>query len=210
MRSCDCGKARSDCCKTRHCKKIGGNTRWPVLEAAWPQNDRVGLLDKARIIAPTRAIIAGWSRPPRSPSISASAWLTASACSGCRSAAPSACPRARQGNPLPGRRHHLLRQGRHHRPRPVCHRLRLDPVRSRLDVHAVLRAARRLRRHLGRLARARRPAQSRRRRGVLLVRRPDDLGVRRLYPPALADVARLRHHRRRAASGSAISRPSRP
>ena len=32
---------------------------------------------------------------------------------------------------------------------------------------------------------------------TLLVRRPPDLGGRRLHPPALADVARLRHHRRR-------------
>ena len=158
-----------------------------------------------------RAITAGSCRPPPSPSISASAWPTASACSGCRSAAPSAWRKALgQADPLPRRRHHLFRQGRHHRPRPVRHRLRLDPVRPRLDVHPVLRAARRLGRHLGRLARAGRPAQSRRRRGDLLVRRPADLGRRRLHPPTLADVARLRHHRRRAASASAISRPSPP
>ena len=31
---------------------------------------------------------------------------------------------------------------------------------------------------------------------LLLVRRPSDLGARRLYPSALADVARLRRHRR--------------
>ena len=102
----------------------------------------------------------------------------------------------RQGDPLCRRRHHVLRQGRHHRPRAVRHRLRLDPVRSRLDVHAVLRAARRLRRHLGRLARAGRAAQGGRGRGVVLGRRIDDLGGRRLHPPAVADVARLRHHRR--------------
>ena len=42
------------------------------------------------------------------------------------------------------------------------------PVRSRLDVHPVLRAARRLRRHLGRLARAGRPAQGGRGRGSVL------------------------------------------
>ena len=103
-----------------------------------------------------------------------------------------------QGDPLPRRRHHLLAaRSAITAPRPVRHRLRLDPVRSRLDVHAVLRAARRFRRHLGRLARARRPAQSGRRRGDLLVRRAADLGGRRLYPPTLADVARLRHHRRR-------------
>ena len=38
-------------------------------------------------------------------------------------------------------------------------RLQLEPVRPRLDVHAVLRVPRRLGRHLGRLARARRSAQ---------------------------------------------------
>ena len=54
----------------------------------------------------------------------------------------------------------------------VHHELRLDPVRPRLDVHAVLRPARLLRRHLGRLARARWTAQGRRRCRALLVRRP--------------------------------------
>jgi len=47
------------------------------------------------------------------------------------------------------------------------------------------------------MARASRSAPRRRCSGALLVRRPDDLGGRRLYPSALADVARFRHHRRR-------------
>ena len=45
---------------------------------------------------------------------------------------------------------------------------------------------------------------------LLLVRWPADLGRRRLYPPALADVARLRHHRRLSVSASATSRRSPP
>ena len=52
------------------------------------------------------------------------------------------------------------------------HRLQLEPVRPRLDVHVLLRAARRLGRHLGRLAGARRPAQGGVRLGAVLVRRP--------------------------------------
>ncbi len=55
----------------------------------------------------------------------------------------------------------------------VHHHLRLEGRQHGLDVHAVLRAARRVGRDLGRLAGARRPAQGRRRRGVVLVRRPD-------------------------------------
>ena len=70
--------------------------------------------------------------------------------------------------------------------------LRLEGREPRLDVHAVLRRARRLRRDLGRLARARRSAQGRRRRGAVLVRRPPARRDRRLHPSALDDVARLR------------------
>ena len=49
--------------------------------------------------------------------------------------------------------------------------LRLARRQHGLDVHAVLRLARLVGRDLGRLARTRRPAQSGRRRGILLVRR---------------------------------------
>ena len=49
---------------------------------------------------------------------------------------------------------------------------------------------------VGRLARARRSAQGRRRRGAVLVRRPRARRHRRLHPPALGDVARLRRDRR--------------
>jgi hypothetical protein len=76
------------------------------------------------------------------------------------------------------------------------HELQLEPVRSRLDVHPVLRVARHLCRHLGRLARAGWATQSRRGRRLLLERWLSDFGTRRLYPPALADVAWLGHHRR--------------
>ena len=54
----------------------------------------------------------------------------------------------------------------------VHHDLRLAHRQHGLDVHAVLRRARRLGRDLGRLARTRRPAQGRRRRRAVLVRRP--------------------------------------
>ena len=63
------------------------------------------------------------------------------------------------------------------RGRAVHDDLRLAGVEPRLDVHAVLRRARLLRRALGRLARARRSAQGRRGGSVVLVRRP---GARRL------------------------------
>ena len=64
------------------------------------------------------------------------------------------------------------------------HQLQLEPVRSRLDVHVLLRPARRLSRDLGRVARAGGPAQGRRRRRDLLVRRPGDFRPRRL--PAIS------------------------
>ncbi len=79
---------------------------------------------------------------------------------------------------------------------PVRHGLQLEPVRPRLDVYVLLRAARRLRRHLGRLAGTRRPAQGRPRLDALLVRRPAHFLARRRDPSALDAVARLRRHRR--------------
>ena len=94
------------------------------------------------------------------------------------------------------RRRHLCREVARHAARPHRHRLQLEPVRPRLDVHVLLRAARRLGRHLGRLARARRAAQGGVRLRAVLVRRAADRRLRRLHPPAMADVARRRRHRR--------------
>ena len=79
----------------------------------------------------------------------------------------------------------------------VHHHLRLESRQPGLDVHAVLRAARRFGRDLGRLARARRSAQGRRRRGAVLGRRPVDRRLRRLRSSALDHVARRRRDRRR-------------
>ena len=78
----------------------------------------------------------------------------------------------------------------------VHHHLRLESRQPGLDVHAVLRRARRFGRHLGRLARTRRSAQGRRRRGVVLGRRPVVRRVRHLRPSALDHVARRRRDRR--------------
>ena len=106
--------------------------------------------------------------------------------------------RGRQADRLPWRSLDLLGQARHHRPRLVRHRLRLDAVRSRLDVHPVLCRARLVGGALGRLAGARRSAQGRRCRRFLLGRRPRRLRRRRLRPSALADVAgrgRVGRHR---------------
>ena len=94
------------------------------------------------------------------------------------------------------RRRHLRREIDRHFARADRHRLQLEPVRPRLDVHVLLRAARRLGRHLGRLAGARRPAQGGIRLGAVLVRRPAAGRARRLHPPTLADVDRRRRHRR--------------
>ncbi len=78
----------------------------------------------------------------------------------------------------------------------VHHHLRLESRQHGVDVHAVLCAARRLGRDLGRLAGARRPAQGRLRRGAVLGRRPAAWRPRRLPPSALAALARRRRHRR--------------
>ena len=78
-------------------------------------------------------------------------------------------------------------------PGTVHHHLRLESREHGLDVHAVLRRARRLRRDLGRLARARRPAQGRLRRRAVLVRRPR---------------ARRDRHLSRISSGSCGSAPA--
>ena len=159
-------------------------------------DEQIGLLDKERIIAPPG--YNRWLVPPAALAIHLCIgmaygfsvfWLPLGRALGVA---------AGTGKPIvcPGDATTFGGKLAHDGQGAVHHELRLDPVRSRLDVHAVLRAARHLCRHLGRLARARRPAQSRRRCGALLVRRPHDLGARRLSPPALDDVARLRHHRR--------------
>ena len=80
--------------------------------------------------------------------------------------------------------------------RAFHHDVRLARGEPRLDVHAVLRAARHRGRGVGRLARTRRAAQGRRRLGAVLVRRPGDRRARRSSASALADVARRRRHRR--------------
>ena len=74
--------------------------------------------------------------------------------------------------------------------------LRLEDFDAGVDVHAVLRLPGPGRLAVRRLARARRSAQGRYRRGGLLVRRPGHLGAGRLHPPDLADVDRFRRHRR--------------
>ena len=66
-----------------------GEKQWRLPHAQRPPTTASACSTKSAS-SRTRAITAGSCRPPRSPSISASAWPTASACSGCRSAAPSA------------------------------------------------------------------------------------------------------------------------
>ncbi len=80
--------------------------------------------------------------------------------------------------------------------RAFHHHLRLEGRRSRLDVHPVFCLARLLRRAVGRLAGARRPAQGWRRRRLLLVGRVADRRARRLPAPTLAAVARTGRDRR--------------
>src|SRR5262245_20895342 len=114
--------------------------------------DHLRLLDKERIIA--LANYNRWLVPPAALAfISALAWLVASACSG--SAARRALRRRRQGGSrMLGRRDHVPREDGGHAAGALHHELQLEPVRSRLEVHPVLRVARHLCRHLGRLARA--------------------------------------------------------
>ena len=114
-----------------------------------------GCCSKERIIAGP-ASTAGWCRRRRSRSTCASAWPTASRCSGCRCRRRIGITEPRR---LPGG-HGLLR-------RALRHQLRLEDLDARLDVHAVLRLPRPGRGALGRLARTRRPAQGRRRRGAV-------------------------------------------
>ena len=136
------------------------------MDRAASADDRVGLLDKERIIAPLN--YNRWLVPPAALAIHLCIgmaygfsvfWLPLGRALG-----------VADGN---GRLDRLLgdattfgEQARRDAARALHHELRLDPVRSRLDVHAVLRAARHLCRHLGRLARARGPAQGRRGRGA--------------------------------------------
>ena len=146
----------------------------------------------------TRAITAGSCRPPRSPSISASAWPTVSACSGCRSAAPSAW---RKGSdtaiPCPGDATTFFgKVGITARAlfATSCDWTQFDLgwmytlFFVLLGVSAAIWGG-----WLERVG----PRKAGVVAAILLVRRAADLGRRRLYPSALADVARLRHHRRR-------------
>jgi hypothetical protein len=98
-----------------------------------------------------------------------------------------------------GHRHYrvgcLPRRHQLHRTSAV-HHVRLEAEYPRVDIHPVLRVSRLCRGHLGWLAGACGPAQGRRRGDNLLVRRPGDLCIRRDDPSAVADVARLRNHRR--------------
>ena len=107
-------------------------------------------------------------------------------------------PRCRRqgGAGVLGGRRHVRREVRRHAQGAVRHGLQLEPVRPRLDVHVLLRAARHFGGDLGRMARARRAAQGGSRLGAVLVRRPVDRRARRLHPSALADVARRRRDRR--------------
>ena len=148
-----------------------------------------GLLDRNRIVADPDST-AGSCRRRRWRSICASAWPMASASSGCRCRAPSARQQAAR---LPGRVEHL--------ERPVHHELRLAGRRFELGVHPVHRRPRRRRGAVGRLAGARRAAQGRRHRRLLLVRRPAARCRRHRHPPTLDPLARHRRagrHRPRA------------
>src|SRR5690349_20081679 len=95
-----------------------------------------------------------------------------------------------------GRRDRVRPEDGRHAAGDLHHELQLEPVRSRLDLHPVLRVAGHLCRHLEWLARAGWGTQGRRGCRLLLERWRSDLGTWRLYPPALAEVAWLRHYRR--------------
>ena len=79
------------------------------------------------------------------------------------------------------------------------HELRVDAIRSRLDVYALFRRARHLGGSLGRLARTGGTAQGRCRVCPVLVRRNGNRSAGRGLASALAYVDRLRHHRRHRA-----------
>ncbi len=93
-------------------------------------------------------------------------------------------------------RHHLRRQMVRHPARPDRHRLQLVAVRPRLDVHAVLCAARHLGGFVGWLAGTRRSPQGGSGVDAVLVRRHAHLGFWRSYPPVMGDVAGLWGDRR--------------
>ena len=103
-------------------------------------------------------------------------------------AAAVARDRADRAEGLPG---HVADAG------TVHHHLRLEGRQHGLDVYAVLRRARRLRRDLGRLAGAGRSAQGRFRRGAVLVRRSLCSARSVFTSSALDHVARRRRDRRR-------------
>src|SRR5262245_10512828 len=115
-------------------------------------DNHIGLLDKERIIAPLN--YNRWLVPPAALAIHLCIgmaygfsvfWVPLGRALGVA---------AGTGKPIvcPGDATTFFWQGRHHRACAIHHLLRLDAVRSRLDVNAVFRAARHLSCHLGRLA----------------------------------------------------------
>ncbi len=161
----------------------GGNGEWRVAEALWPQAIAIGLLDKARIIAPPG--YNRWLVPPAALAIHLCIgmaygfsvfWLPLSQAIGIDHSVT--CPDMTLIQALFTR---------------TCD-WRIADLGWMYTLFFV--SARRLGGHLGRLARAGRSAQGRRGLGAVLVRRTDDLRARRLSASALDDVARLRLHRR--------------
>ena len=136
---------------------------------------------------PRPGSIVGWCRRPRSAFIYALAWPTAF-----QRVLAAAVARAWRYRGQDVSRHYA-------RARAFHDHLRLAHRQHGLDVHAVLCRARRVGGPVGRMARTRRPAQSRRRCGVLLGGRPRARRHRHLRPPTMADVARLRRDRRHRA-----------
>ena len=120
----------------------------------------------ANASSPRPASTAGWCRRRRWRSTCASAWPTASACSGCRCRARSASPSRSPARPTCGSVDALFTT--------TCdwQISELGWMYTLFFVFLGSSAA-----HLGRLARARRPAQGRRGRRAVLVRRPADLGA---------------------------------
>ncbi len=120
------------------------------------------------------------------------------------------------------RRHPIGRvsEGHEHRRAAFHDDVRLEHLDASGDVHAVLRRARHLGGHVGWMARARRSAQGRPRRGGVLVRGARHFRRRCDDPSAVADVARLGRHRRHRSRArlylagvdarQMVSRPARP
>ncbi len=104
--------------------------------------------------------------------------------------------RRQQADRLSRRRDNLLRQVGHNRPCAIRHRLRLDAVRPRLDVHSLLRGARILRGDLGGWLERAGPRKAGLVAAFCWAGGPRNFRRRRLPAPVVADVAGLRNHRR--------------